>query len=131
MLPPGLRPLERVLILPPDITRLLDWFFRVKPERMAEQKLPNVFAEPGVGLVTNLFTGVGESHSGAIMENLQLNGYIAGGMALAVLATVGALLLPMRVGVLGEFGCHLVAHGRAIRSANRAPRPRTEARARF
>lgn len=31
-----------------DVCRLLDWFFRVKPERMAEQKLPNVFAEPGI-----------------------------------------------------------------------------------
>ena len=31
-----------------DVTRLLDWFFRVKPARMAEQKLPNVFAEPVV-----------------------------------------------------------------------------------
>ncbi len=31
-----------------DVIRLLDWFFRVKPVRMAEQKLPNVFAEPGV-----------------------------------------------------------------------------------
>jgi CelD/BcsL family acetyltransferase involved in cellulose biosynthesis len=31
-----------------EITRLLDWFFRTKPQRMAEQKLPNVFAEPGV-----------------------------------------------------------------------------------
>jgi CelD/BcsL family acetyltransferase involved in cellulose biosynthesis len=31
-----------------DIGRLLDWFFDVKPVRMAEQKLPNVFAEPGV-----------------------------------------------------------------------------------
>ena len=31
-----------------DVTRLLDWFFRVKPARMAEQKLPNVFAERGV-----------------------------------------------------------------------------------
>jgi CelD/BcsL family acetyltransferase involved in cellulose biosynthesis len=31
-----------------DIVHLLDWFFRVKPARMAEQKLPNVFAEPGV-----------------------------------------------------------------------------------
>jgi CelD/BcsL family acetyltransferase involved in cellulose biosynthesis len=30
-----------------DISRLLDWFFRIKPVRMAEQKLPNVFAEPG------------------------------------------------------------------------------------
>ena len=31
-----------------DIERLLDWFFSIKPLRMAEQKLPNVFAEPGV-----------------------------------------------------------------------------------
>jgi CelD/BcsL family acetyltransferase involved in cellulose biosynthesis len=32
----------------PDIKRLLDWFFAIKPLRMAEQKLPSVFAEPGV-----------------------------------------------------------------------------------
>jgi CelD/BcsL family acetyltransferase involved in cellulose biosynthesis len=31
-----------------EIERLLDWFFAVKPQRMAEQKLPNVFADPGV-----------------------------------------------------------------------------------
>ena len=31
-----------------DIERLLDWFFAIKPLRMAEQKLPNVFADPGV-----------------------------------------------------------------------------------
>ncbi|MBR1120604.1 GNAT family N-acetyltransferase [Bradyrhizobium lablabi] len=31
-----------------DVARLLDWFFRIKPQRMAEQKLPNVFADPGV-----------------------------------------------------------------------------------
>ena len=31
-----------------DVGRLLDWFFAVKPKRMAEQKLPNVFADPGV-----------------------------------------------------------------------------------
>jgi CelD/BcsL family acetyltransferase involved in cellulose biosynthesis len=31
-----------------DIKRLLDWFFAVKPQRMADQKLPNVFADPGV-----------------------------------------------------------------------------------
>jgi CelD/BcsL family acetyltransferase involved in cellulose biosynthesis len=31
-----------------EITRLLDWFFRVKPQRMAERKLPNVFADAGV-----------------------------------------------------------------------------------
>jgi CelD/BcsL family acetyltransferase involved in cellulose biosynthesis len=32
----------------PEITRLLDWFFSIKPLRMAEQKLPNVFASPQV-----------------------------------------------------------------------------------
>jgi CelD/BcsL family acetyltransferase involved in cellulose biosynthesis len=31
-----------------EIRRLLDAFFRIKPLRMAEQRLPNVFAEPGV-----------------------------------------------------------------------------------
>lgn len=31
-----------------EINRLLDAFFRIKPLRMAEQRLPNVFAEPGV-----------------------------------------------------------------------------------
>jgi CelD/BcsL family acetyltransferase involved in cellulose biosynthesis len=31
-----------------DIERILNWFFHVKPMRMAEQKLPDVFAEPGV-----------------------------------------------------------------------------------
>lgn len=30
------------------VKRLLDWFFAIKPQRMAEQKLPNVFADPGV-----------------------------------------------------------------------------------
>jgi CelD/BcsL family acetyltransferase involved in cellulose biosynthesis len=31
-----------------DIERMLDWFFAVKPLRMAEQKLPNVFADAGI-----------------------------------------------------------------------------------
>jgi CelD/BcsL family acetyltransferase involved in cellulose biosynthesis len=31
-----------------DVERLLAWFFRIKPLRMAEQKLPDVFAEPHV-----------------------------------------------------------------------------------
>jgi CelD/BcsL family acetyltransferase involved in cellulose biosynthesis len=31
-----------------EIKRLLDWFFLMKPQRMAAQKLPNVFADPGV-----------------------------------------------------------------------------------
>jgi CelD/BcsL family acetyltransferase involved in cellulose biosynthesis len=31
-----------------DIMRLVDWFFRVKPARMAQQRLPDVFSEAGV-----------------------------------------------------------------------------------
>jgi CelD/BcsL family acetyltransferase involved in cellulose biosynthesis len=31
-----------------EIERLLDWFFTVKPQRMAAQQLPNVFADPGI-----------------------------------------------------------------------------------
>jgi CelD/BcsL family acetyltransferase involved in cellulose biosynthesis len=31
-----------------EIKHLLDWFFTIKPQRMAAQKLPNVFADPGV-----------------------------------------------------------------------------------
>jgi CelD/BcsL family acetyltransferase involved in cellulose biosynthesis len=31
-----------------DIKHLLDWFFTVKPQRMAAQQLPNVFADPGI-----------------------------------------------------------------------------------
>ena len=31
-----------------EITRLLDWFFEIKPKRMAEQGLPDVFAEKGI-----------------------------------------------------------------------------------
>jgi CelD/BcsL family acetyltransferase involved in cellulose biosynthesis len=38
----------RLATLDADIERLLDWFFTVKPQRMAVQKLPNVFADPGI-----------------------------------------------------------------------------------
>jgi CelD/BcsL family acetyltransferase involved in cellulose biosynthesis len=43
---PGYR--YRVATTDGEITALLDWFFRTKPLRMAGQKLPNVFGEPGV-----------------------------------------------------------------------------------
>jgi CelD/BcsL family acetyltransferase involved in cellulose biosynthesis len=43
---PGYR--YQVAVDDADIRRLLDAFFRIKPQRMAEQRLPNVFAEPGV-----------------------------------------------------------------------------------
>ena len=43
---PGYR--HRLASTEEEITRLLDWYFRTKPLRMAKQKLPNVFGEPGV-----------------------------------------------------------------------------------
>jgi len=43
---PGYR--YRIANMEEEITRLLDWFFRTKPLRMAEQKLPNVFGDLGV-----------------------------------------------------------------------------------
>jgi len=43
---PGYR--YRVAGTDTEIERMLDAFFRIKPRRMAEQKLPNVFADPGV-----------------------------------------------------------------------------------
>ena len=79
-----------------DVTRLLDAFFAIKPLRMAEQKIRNVFAEPGTeqfirhacmqgiengtaaielhGLecdaeVIAVFAGVGDSHRYSTMFN--------------------------------------------------------------
>jgi len=43
---PGYR--YRLATADAEIKRLLDAFFQIKPQRMAEQKLPNVFAEAGV-----------------------------------------------------------------------------------
>jgi CelD/BcsL family acetyltransferase involved in cellulose biosynthesis len=43
---PGYR--YRVAATDAEIGRLLDAFFRIKPLRMADQKLPNVFADPGI-----------------------------------------------------------------------------------
>src|SRR5581483_6541396 len=53
------------------------------------------------GLVSNPIAGVGESHIGAAMENLQLNGFIAGGVAMAQVTgttcVIGkSMLLPVR-----------------------------------
>jgi ceramide glucosyltransferase len=59
---------------------------RVRPSYLRETAC--YLAEPGVGLVSNLFAGVGETYSGAAMENLQLNGFIAGGVAAAAVMRV-------------------------------------------
>lgn len=64
-----------------DTLLISDSNVRVRPSYLRETAC--YLAEPGVGLVTNLFAGVGERQSGAVLENLQLNGFIAGGVALA------------------------------------------------
>jgi ceramide glucosyltransferase len=54
---------------------------RVRPSYLRETAC--YLADPAVGLVSNLFAGTGEDRLGAALENLQLNGFIAGGVALA------------------------------------------------
>src|SRR4029079_7319659 len=82
-----------------DVILISDSNVRARPSYLRETVC--YLAQPGVGLVTNLFAGVGESHSGAVMENLQLNGFIAGGMAMAsvmrVTCVVGkSMLMPVK-----------------------------------
>jgi ceramide glucosyltransferase len=82
-----------------DVILISDSNVRVRPSYLRETVC--YLADPGVGLVTNIFAGIGESHPGAVMENLQLNGYIAGGVALAafcrVTCVVGkSMLMPVR-----------------------------------
>lgn len=72
---------------------------RVRPSYLRETAC--YLAEPGVGLVTNLFAGVGEEHFGAALENLHLNGFIASGVAsasvLGITCVVGkSMLMPVR-----------------------------------
>ncbi|WP_406699943.1 ceramide glucosyltransferase [Singulisphaera sp. Ch08] len=83
-----------------DLILISDSNVRVRPSYLRETTC--YLAEPGVGLVTNLFVGVGEVQTGAVLENLELNGFIAGGVAAASLlrmtCVVGkSMLLPVRV----------------------------------
>ncbi|MBI4815051.1 MAG: glycosyltransferase [Deltaproteobacteria bacterium] len=75
--------------------------------------LAAAFAEPNVGLVTNLFRGVGERTLGAALENATLNGFIAVGNAAPTLiddpVVVGKSMLFRRstldrIGGLAAFG---------------------------
>jgi ceramide glucosyltransferase len=83
-----------------DTILISDSNVRVRPSYLRETAC--YLAEPGVGLVTNLFTGVDEVYTGAVLENLQLNGFIAGGVALGALLRVTcvvgkSMLIPLRV----------------------------------
>jgi ceramide glucosyltransferase len=88
-----------------DVILISDSNVRVRPSYLRETAC--YLAEPGVGLVSNLFTGVGESQAGAIMENLQLNGFVAGAVAgaavLRVTCVVGKSML-MPVAALESIG---------------------------
>ncbi len=69
-----------------DVILVSDSNVRVRPSYLRETAA--YLDSPKVGLVSNIFVGVGEESAGAVMENLELNGFIAGGVAAAGL--VGA-----------------------------------------
>ena len=103
-----------------DTILISDSNVRVRPSYLRETAC--YLADPGVGLVSNLFAGVGEEHSGAALENLQLNGVIAGGVAaattLGITCVVGkSMLMPVRVlEAIGGFASvrNLLAEDQAI-----------------
>ncbi|HWE39718.1 MAG TPA: glycosyltransferase [Isosphaeraceae bacterium] len=103
-----------------DVILISDSNVRVRPEYLRETAC--YLADPGVGLVSNVFAGVDEEHFGAALENLQLNGFIAGGVAMA--SVVGAtcvvgksMLMPYRaLEAIGGFAAvrNLLAEDQAI-----------------
>lgn len=103
-----------------EVILISDSNVRVRPSYLRETAC--YLAEPGVGLVSNVFAGVAESHSGAVMENLQLNGFIAGGVAAAavmrITCVVGkSMLMPVAaLEAIGGFAAvrNLLAEDQAI-----------------
>jgi ceramide glucosyltransferase len=82
-----------------DVILISDSNVRVRPSYLRETAC--YLAESGVGVVSNLFAGVGEVHASAVLENLQLNGFIAGGVAGAAVCgatcVVGkSMMMPVR-----------------------------------
>src|SRR6202521_1299059 len=63
---PGYR--YRVAATDTEIGRLLDAFFRIKPLRMADQKLPNVFADPGVEDFIRVFSTMPLAGGGHVID---------------------------------------------------------------
>jgi ceramide glucosyltransferase len=82
-----------------EVILISDSNVRARPAYLRETVC--YLAESGVGLVSNLFAGVGEVHASAVMENLQLNGFTAAGVSAAALlgitCVVGkSMLMPVR-----------------------------------
>jgi len=106
----GLNPkVENLAALAPyrkhEVILISDSNVLVRPSYLRETAC--YLADPKVGLVTNVFTGMGESYLGATLENLQLNGFIAGNIAtascLGITCVVGkSMMMPAKV--LAEIG---------------------------
>jgi ceramide glucosyltransferase len=82
-----------------EVLLISDSNVKVRPEYLRETVA--YLSDPGVGIVTNVFAGVGERKFGAVLENLQLNGFIAanlcGAFALRITCVVGkSMLMPVR-----------------------------------
>lgn len=69
-----------------DVILISDSNVRAKPGYLRETAC--YLADPSVGLVTNIFAGVDEKKFGATLENLQLNGFVAGNFAAAFLLRI-------------------------------------------
>ncbi len=52
------------------------------PKRYIREMVQTLLAEPGTGLVTNVFAGTDETSVGSALENVQLNGFCVAGTAL-------------------------------------------------
>lgn len=103
-----------------DYILISDSNVRVRPSYLRETVRD--LSDPSVGLVSNIFAGVGEERFGAAMENLQLNGFISGGVSLASLVgatcVVGkSMMMPVRaLDAIGGFTAvrNLLAEDQAI-----------------
>ncbi len=91
-----------------DFILISDSNIRVRPSYLRETVCH--LQDPKVGLVSNLFVGTGDVTAGAAFDNLQVNGFVAGNVALAsilnITCVIGkSMLMPVRVlDEIGGFG---------------------------
>jgi ceramide glucosyltransferase len=75
-----------------DVLVVSDSNVRVQPDYLSD--LVERLHEPGIGLVTSAIRGVGSSSAGSILENLQMNSFVASG----VVAVNRFLGIPITIG---------------------------------
>jgi ceramide glucosyltransferase len=103
-----------------DVILISDSNVEVRPSFLRDSA--SYLADPSVGIVTNVFCGAGERRFGAVLENLQLNGFIAanmcGAFALRITCVVGkSMLMPVKaLEAIGGFASvrNLLAEDQAI-----------------